>query len=101
MPKPPTYPPLYDEVLQLNIADLKKLGYLRPGLNLRGTLNWSSNGNPKASITIHTNTQSEHPYIDLEYKAGGEPRKYKNTVGIHTLKPQQGQNLVFPLSAYK
>lgn len=77
MSKLPTFPPLFDEALQIHISKLKQWGYLEPGQIKNGTLNWSRNGNPTGSISINGNTHSEQPYIELDYKAGGEPRNYK------------------------
>jgi len=77
MPKPYTFPTLYNEVLQIHISKLKEWGYLAPGKIKRGTIDWSRNGNPTGSISIRVNTQSEQPYIELDYKYRDEPRNYK------------------------
>lgn len=77
MPKPHTFPTLYNEALQIHISKLKGWGYLNPEQIKSGTLNWSRNGNPTGSISIQVNTQSEQPYIELDYKYRDEPRNYK------------------------
>jgi hypothetical protein len=77
MPKPHTFPTLYNEALQISISKLKEWEYLNPEQTKSGTLNWSSNGNPTGSISIKVNTQSEQPYLELDYKYKDEPRKYK------------------------
>ena len=77
MPKPYTFPTLYNEALQIPISKLKSLGYLNPEQIKSGTLNWSSNRIPICSISIQVNTKSEQPYIELDYKYKGEPRNYK------------------------
>jgi hypothetical protein len=77
MPKPHTFPTLYNEALQIHISKLKGWGYLNPGQIKSGTITWSRNGNPIGSISIQVNTHSEHPYIELDYKYRGEPRNYK------------------------
>ena len=77
MAKFPTFPPLFNEALQINISKLKQWGYLEPGQFKSGELNWSRNGNPAGSISISGNTHSEQPYIELDYKFRDEPRKYK------------------------
>ena len=77
MPKFPTFPTLYDEVLQINITKLKECGFLDPKQIKSGTLTWSRNGNPTGSISIQVNTKSEQPYIELDYKYRDEPRNYK------------------------
>ncbi len=77
MPKPHTFPTLYNEALQIHISKLKGWGYLNPEQIKCGILNWSCNGNPTGSISIHANTLSEQPYIELDYKYRDEPRNYK------------------------
>jgi hypothetical protein len=77
MPKPYTFPTLFNEALQLNISKLKEWGYLNPEQISISTINWSSNGNQTGSISIMVNTHSEQPYIKLDYKYRGEPRNYK------------------------
>lgn len=77
MPKPHTFPTLYNEALQIHISKLKGWGYLNPKQIKSGTLNWSRNGNPTGSISIQVNTHSEQPYIELDYKYRDEPRNYK------------------------
>ena len=77
MPKPHTFPSLYNEALQLSISKLKEWGYLKPEQIKSGTITWSSNGNKTGSISIQVNTHSEQPYIELDYKFKGEPRNYK------------------------
>jgi len=77
MPKPYTFPTLYNEALQIHISKLKGWGYLDPEQIKSGTLNWSRNGNPTGSISIQVNTKSEQPYIELDYKYRDEPRNYK------------------------
>tara|TARA_R110001583_G_C5666193_1_gene410202 strand:+ start:7215 stop:7802 length:588 start_codon:yes stop_codon:yes gene_type:complete len=77
MAKFSTFPTLYNEALQINISKLKEWGYLKHGHIKSGTINWSINGNPTGSISIKVNTNSEQPYIELDYKYKDEPRKYK------------------------
>ena len=77
MPKPYTFPTLYNEALQIDISKLKGWGYFKPKQIKSGTVNWSRNGNPTGSISIKVNTKSEQPYIELDYKYRDEPRNYK------------------------
>lgn len=77
MPKPHTFPTLYNEALQIDISKLKGWGYFKPKQIKSGTLTWSRNGNPTGSISIQVNTHSEQPYIELDYKYRDEPRNYK------------------------
>jgi hypothetical protein len=77
MPKPYTFPTIYNEALQIDIAKLKSWGYLRPGQITTGTVSWSRNDNHRGSISIKGNTVSEQPYIELDYNFQDEPRNYK------------------------
>jgi len=76
MPKPSTYPQLYNDALQINISKLKEFGYLSNHLK-QGTLDWSRNGKPIGSISIDVCINADRPYIELDYKYRDEPRKYK------------------------
>lgn len=93
MPKFPTFPTLYDEVLQINITKLKEWGYLDPEQIKSGTINWSRNGNPTGSISIRVNTHSEQPYIELDYKYRDEPRNYK--VRLVSMPSNLGKGLIW------
>jgi len=77
MPKTPTFPTLFDEVLQINISKLKQWKYLNHAQIKSSTLTWSRNGNKIGSISLLINTLSKHPYVELDYKYNDEPRKYK------------------------
>jgi hypothetical protein len=93
MPKPYTFPTLYNEALQIDISKLKGWGYLDPEQIKSGTLNWSRNGNPTGSISIQVNTHSEQPYIELDYKYRDEPRNYK--VRLVSIPSNLGKGLIW------
>ena len=61
MPKPHTFPTLYNEALQISISKLKEWEYLNPEQIKSGTITWSRNGNQTGSISIQVNTHSEQP----------------------------------------
>ena len=77
MPKPHTFPILYDSLKTVSISFLKKHGYLKPNQWLSGTISWSRNGNATGSISIQVNTQPEIPYIELGYKCNEAPINYR------------------------
>lgn len=77
MPKPYTFPTLYNEALQISISKLKGWEYLNPEQIKKGIVTWSSNGNQRGSISIKVDTKSEQTYIELDYKYRDEPRNYK------------------------
>lgn len=93
MPKPYTFPTLYNEALQISISKLKDWGYLSPGEKKSGTLTWSRNGNQTGSISIKVNTHSEQPYIELDYKYRNEPRNYK--VRLVSIPSNLGKGLIW------
>jgi len=68
MPKPHTFPALYDVVKALSISFLSKEGYLKPNQWQSGTITWSRNREKTGSISININTHSKQPYIELDYK---------------------------------
>ena len=77
MPKPHTFPTLFDEVKTVSISFLTKHRYLKPNQWQSGTVTWSRNGNKTGSISIQVNIQSEQPYIELDYKCNEAPIKYR------------------------
>lgn len=64
MPKDPTYPVLYDRVLQISITDLKKLELLKPDSLMFNVLSWK---NQNLYVSVWLNTQSLKPCIELHY----------------------------------
>lgn len=93
MPKPHTFPTLYNEALQISISKLKEWEYLNPEQIKSGTITWSRNGNQTGSISIKVNTRSEQPYIELDYKYRDEPRNYK--VRLVSIPSNLGKGLIW------
>jgi hypothetical protein len=93
MPKPHTFPTLYNEALQISISKLKEWEYLNPEQIKSGTITWSRNGNQTGSISIKVNTHSEQPYIELDYKYRDEPRNYK--VSLVSMPSNLGKGLIW------
>ena len=93
MPKPHTFPTLYNEALQISISKLKEWEYLNPEQIKSGTITWSRNGRQTGSISIKVNTHSEQPYIELDYKYRDEPRNYK--VRLVSLPSNLGKGLIW------
>jgi hypothetical protein len=77
MPKPHTFPTLYDDLKTVSISFLAKHGYLKPNLWRNGTITWSRNGNKTGSISIGINTLCESPYLELDYKCNQTPINYR------------------------
>ena len=77
MPKPHTFPTLYDEVKTVSIFFLAKHGYLKSNQLKAGSIHWSRNGEKTGSISIRVCTYFENPYIEFDYKCNQQPIKYK------------------------
>ena len=77
MPKPYTFPTIYDDLKTLSISFLTKHGYLKLNNWQGGTVTWSRNGNKTGSISIQVNTKSDEPYIELDYNCNDNPINYK------------------------
>ncbi len=85
MPKPHTFPTLFDEALQLNISKLGEWGYLKENNYQSGTVSWNRSNNwgdkwDRGNISIIVNMRASVPYVELNYKFNDEPRKYKVTL---------------------
>jgi hypothetical protein len=93
MPKQPTHPILYNKVLQVSITKLKEWEYLNLEQLKSGTITWSINGNQTGCISITTNTQSQQPYIELNFKYNDEPRNYK--VSLVSMPSNLGKGLIW------
>lgn len=77
MPKPHTFPILYDDLKTISIQFLTKHGYLKPNQWQNGTLKWSRNGIPTGSISIKVCTMPECSFIELDYKCNETPINYR------------------------
>ena len=93
MPKPHTFPILYDEVKTVEISFLKKHGYLNPSHIKRGAISWSRYGEETGSISITVDTKSVEPHVVFDYKYNGEPVKYK--VFLHKTQSNLGKGEMF------
>lgn len=93
MPKFPTFPVLYNDVLKINISKLKEWGYLKPGVNSFGNLIWSRNGQETGKISFRIDCDPDPQYIEFEYRYRDEPRKYK--VHFTSLESNLGKGQVW------
>ena len=93
MPKPYTFPTLYNEALQISISKLKEWEYLKPEQIKSGILTWSRNKNKTGRISIKVNTHKEQPYIELDYKYRDEVRNYK--VRLVSILSNLGKGLIW------
>ena len=77
MPKPHTFPTLYNDLKTVSILFLTKHGYLKPDQWQNGTISWSINGNNTGSISISVNTFTSSPYLELNYSKNNNPISYR------------------------
>jgi hypothetical protein len=77
MPKPHTFPTLFNEVKTVSISFLTKHGYLKPNKLKAGSIHWSRNGENLGSISIKVCTYSESPYLEFDYKCNKAPINYR------------------------
>ncbi len=77
MPKPHTFPTLFDEVKTIDISFLKKNGYLKQNQTRCGTLSWNINGEKTGSISITVFNLDEETYLQLDYNCDGISINYK------------------------
>lgn len=75
MPKYPTFPDCFDEVKQITITSLKRIGYLRSNAIVSGTYRWTRGGSPSGSINISVNVPDQ--YADLDYLCDKKPVAYR------------------------
>jgi hypothetical protein len=77
MPKPHTFPILFDEVKTVSISFLTKHSYLKPNQLKAGSVHWSRNGENTGSISIKVYTHYENSFIEFDYKYNQQPIKYR------------------------
>ncbi|MFD2246364.1 hypothetical protein [Pontibacter ruber] len=77
MAKTPTFPTLFDDVLQFSVTDLKKWSYLKSNQYKSGVITWSRNSQKTGSISIAVNSRADSPYLELDYTHNGQPINYR------------------------
>lgn len=84
MPKPYTFPRLFDEVKTIDLSEIKKWGYLKPKNIKSGVITWKRNGVETSSISIASDiTNPNNRFITLSYNYGDEPVRYNiDLVGV-------------------
>ena len=93
MPKPHTFPTLYDDLKSVSTSFLRKHGYLKANQWQNGIITWSRNGNKTGSISIQVDTQSESPHLLLDYKCNEVPINYR--VKLITAPSNLGKGVVW------
>ena len=93
MPKPASFPILYDDLKTVSISILGKHGYLKPNQWQTGTITWSKNGNKTGSISIRVDTYGESPYLLLDYTSDNIPINYR--VQLVSIPSNLGKGIVW------
>lgn len=93
MPKPHTFPTLFDDVLSISITSLKKWGYLEPNQNKSGTITWSRNGNKTGSVSIRVVTCKDSATLILDYLFRDAPVCY--SVKLISMPSNLGKGIVW------
>jgi len=75
MSRIPTFPDCFDEVKQVTITGLKRLGYLQPNQKVNGSIHWTRGDKPSGSIGLTVNLPER--YIDFDYEYGETPIHYR------------------------
>jgi hypothetical protein len=88
MPRYPNYPTCCEGTQRLELAYLRKIGVLQPGLHNR-SLSWTNRGQPSGSISMEAHIEpGESSYLRLYYTVNKE-RQYDYRVQLE----QQPSNL--------
>lgn len=77
MPKPFTFPDLFDDAKRISITDLRKWGYLTQGRCMSGTITWRREGEVTGSVGLAVDMRGENPCIEFCYTLNGEPVQYR------------------------
>jgi len=94
MPKFPTFPTLYDNVLKISMSKLVSWGYFKTNRRFNSNIVWSIEGKKTSEIGVLVDTLSDdNMFIELDYKCNGEPRNYR--VDIVSINSNLGKGKIF------
>ncbi|MEM6272806.1 MAG: hypothetical protein AAF998_25555 [Bacteroidota bacterium] len=95
MPKPSTFPRLFDDLPQLAIGYLKRNQYLQPGKLAAGTVNWTwgNTGNRVASIHVLAVMNDPQPEVHLAFAYQG--KKVQQRIELTTLQSNLGLGVLW------
>lgn len=77
MPKLPTFPVLFDEAIQIKIADLRRLGFFKDTEKYVSSkrIYWSEGESVTASIWVRLVMDPDHPIVEISYQVRGRDVK--------------------------
>ena len=93
MPKPHTFPFLFDEVKCIEISFLRKWGYLHNNTFKSGTITWSRNGIETSNISMATKIDDTASVLILSYNCNNKSYKYE--VPLVSLPSNLGKGFVW------
>lgn len=93
MPKPHTFPPLYNELKTLSITLLSKHGYLKPGCTVNGTVFWTRGYEKTGSISVRSIMDKYNPHLILDYNSNDNPINY--TVQLVSIPSNIGKGVIW------
>lgn len=92
MPKPHTFPPLYNELKTVSISTLGK-DYLKPNSITTGTVFWTRGSERVGSISVKSIMERDNPRIILSYNSNDVPVSY--TVRLVSIPSNIGKGVIW------
>ncbi len=95
MPKPHTFPFIFNDAKCITISDLKKLGYIKPNINKVGSIRWTdSKGVETSSITVQSKINNSLKILIFDYKCNDE-KSFNYTIPLVTIPSNLGKGKVW------
>ncbi len=95
MPKPHTFPFIYNDIKCITISDLKKLGYIKPNINKVGSIRWTdSKGVETSSITVQSKINNSLKVLIIDYKCNNK-KSFNYTIPLVTIPSNLGKGKVW------
>lgn len=95
MPKPYTFPTLFDEIKSISITDLKTMNYFNKNEKKTGVINWLRRGENSGSISVEVFTSDYNNYILFSYNCNDNSYNYKVNLVSTNSNLNKGKILYF------
>lgn len=76
MPKPHTFPYLFDEEKNISVTNFRKWGYLKQNSRKTGIITWSRNGIETSSLSVEVLMNESSSSLSLKYKCNDKSYNY-------------------------
>ena len=94
MPKPHTFPFIFDETKRIAISDLKKLDYLKPNTEKKGVIYWVDNDDVKTgTIAVESRIKNDLKILIFDYKCND--KSYNYTIPLVTIPSNLGKGEIW------